>query len=167
MSEEETKDVSEMFAAGDDSDVMTNMQGLAASIAISGEEYEVEDAELKKKKATIEEMKLQLNELMMANGCTQGHKFDNGINVKPSSTTKIFKAAGTSDDMQQDWLKDNGLGDIIKPTVNWNTFSSAMTAYVDGGGELPDIFNPVTKNSVKFVGNGKKLFLATRRMETN
>lgn len=37
-----------------------------------------------------------------------------------------------------DVLRENGLGDIIKETVNANTLQSAISAYLDDADELPE-----------------------------
>ena len=154
--------VDEMFVSETSDDVMGAMAKLAEEIAIEDEAIKALDSEVIQRKAALDEAKRQQYELMVANNCANGHKFDNGILLAPVLKINVFKAAGVSDDQQQNWLKQHGLGDIIKPTVNWNTFSSTMKAWVAQGNNLPEIFNVVEKPTVIFRGPGKKQFLVNR-----
>ena len=156
------EEVDKIFETETPGDVMETMAKLAEDIAVEDEAVKTLDAEVKARKAKLNEMKSQQYGLMMANNCANGHKFDSGILLAPVLKSNVFKAAGVTDDMQQDWLKANNLDDIIKPTVHWDTFSSAMKEWVGQGNDLPDIFNIVDKPTVVFRGPGKKNFLAAR-----
>lgn len=59
----------------------------------------------------------------------------------------------------QDWLRDKGYGDIIKPSVNANTLSSLATTLLrDECTELPaNLFNVVIRPEVRVTGAKKSV----------
>jgi len=165
MGQTEDKTIEEMFGAEAPPGVMDTMAELAEEIAIGDEQYKKLERQLKDRKEHLNNAKEQLHELMVANNCANGHKFDNGLYLKPYVRTDVFKAKGVTDEQLFSWLRENGLGEIIKETVWWNTLSSTMKAEMDQGRSLPDIFNVANKPTVKFTGNGKVKFLAKREIE--
>jgi len=156
------KSIDEMFGTETPPGIMDTMSDLAEAIAFEDEKAKALDKQLKDTKEQLDNMKTQLNELMMANNCAEGHKFDNGLYLKPYVRTDVFKAAGVTDEILHEWLRSHDLGGIIKETVWWITLSATMKAEMEQGRDLPEIFNVATKPSVKFVGNGKVKFLAER-----
>ena len=142
--------------------IMTAMSDLAEVIAVTDDNVKILDSQLKDSKAELNAMRTQLNELMMTNNCSNGHKFDNGLYLKPYVKTDIYRAGGVTDEVLFAWLQENGLSSIIKPTVHYATLSATMKAELEQGHDLPEIFNVSEKHSVKFVGNGKVKFLAER-----
>ena len=156
------KSIDEMFGTEASPAIMETMSELAEVIAIEDERSKALDKQLKDCKEQLDNMKMQLNELMMANNCANGHKFDNGLYLKPYVRTDVFKAAGVTDEILHEWLRANNLGGIIKETVWWTTLSATMKAEMEQGRSLPEIFNVANKPSVKFVGNGKVKFLIER-----
>ena len=155
-------DMKAMFGGEASPEIMDTMSELAEVIAIEDERSKALDRELKDCKEQLDNMKTQLNELMMANNCQNGHKFDNGLFLKPYIRTDVFKAGGVTDEQLHGWLRENDLGSIIKETVWWTTLSATMKAEMEQGRSLPEIFNVANKPSVKFVGNGKVKFLIER-----
>lgn len=66
-----------------------------------------------------------------------------GINWKLKPTTKYSKKAGM-DDALFDILRNNGLGDLIRETVNAQTLQGAMSELAkENDDELPDEFTEV------------------------
>lgn len=66
-----------------------------------------------------------------------------GINWKLKPTTKYSKKAGM-DDALFDILRNNGLGDLIRETVNAQTLQGAMSELSkENDDELPDEFTEV------------------------
>jgi hypothetical protein len=48
-------------------------------------------------------------------------------------------------DRQIEWLEQNGLGDLVKPTVNSQTFSATIRKeFIDEGKALPDFVKTET-----------------------
>ena len=162
--ESQSVTVDDMFAAGDD--VMQGMSDLAERIAIEDDELRHLEAELSLRKDNLKAEKTQMYHLMVSNNCANGHKFDNGILLKPKVNTRIFKAAGVEDETMFGWLEEHSLGDIIRRMVPWQTLSSTMKAEIEQGKDLDTtIFNKSDEYTVAFAGNGKAKFLAVRRGE--
>lgn len=159
---EAEQSIDEMFSTETPPGIMDAMSELAEGIAIEDDHCKSLDKELKDKKEQLGNMKTQLHELMMANNCAEGHKFDNGLFLKPYVKVDIFKAAGVSDEQLFGWLRENELGGIIKEAVYWTTLSATMKAEMEQGKTLPEIFNVANKPTVKFVGKGRVQFLAER-----
>lgn len=157
--------IDEMFSTETPPAIMETMSELAEAIAIEDDHCKRIEKELKDRKEQLDNMKTQINELMMANNCANGHKFDNGLFLKPYIRTDVFKAAGVTDEILHEWLRANDLGGIIKETVWWTTLSATMKAEMEQGRSLPEIFNVANKPSVKFTGNGKVKFLAKKEAE--
>ena len=109
--------IEEMFDGDAEPGIMDMMQELAEVIAVGDDQCKKLDKELKNRKEKLENVKQQLHELMTENGCKEGHKFDNGLYLKPYVRTDIFKAAGVTDDQLFAWLRQNELGGIIKEAV--------------------------------------------------
>lgn len=66
-----------------------------------------------------------------------------GINWKLKPTTKYSKKAGKDAELF-DLLRDNGLGDLIKETVNAQTLQGAMSEFAkENDDELPEEFAEV------------------------
>ena len=58
------------------------------------------------------------------------------------SVSTRLSASIADKELGHQWLKDNGLGDLIKPTVNAQTLASAAKHLIEEGLELdPEIFN--------------------------
>jgi len=157
---EAEQSIEEMFSSETSLGIMDTMSELAEAIVIEDEHAKSLERQLKDTKEQVDNMKTQLNELMMANNCAEGHKFDNGLFLKPYVKTDVFKAAGVTDDVLHEWLRANDLGRIIKETVWWTTLSATMKAEMEQGRSLPEIFLVANRPTVKFVGNGKVKFLA-------
>ena len=157
-----TQNIDDIFETEVPDDVMQTMSNLAEEIAVEDDELKKLESQLNARKTKLDETREQMHELMMANNCANGHKFDNGILIKPKVKTTVFRAKEVSDDTLFDWLRNNNLGDIIKLHVHWQTLSSTMKEEIERGRELPDLFNIVDKKTVQFAGNGKAKFLAAR-----
>jgi len=97
---------------------------------------------------------------LIVSQCKNGHKFDNGINVKPVLKETVFKAKGVDDETLFEYLSENDLGHIIKPSVHWKTLSSVMVGERELGKDLPkELFYVKEEPVIQFVGNGHIQFL--------
>ncbi len=150
-----TNDVDAMFTADSDN-FNAKIQVMAEWLAEEDETIAVFEKALIKQKAVRDATKTQLAELMQQNGM-ESVKLDNGLSPAARIVTKIFKAAGIENETVHQWLKDNDLGDIIKPTVHFQTLSATLKEYKDQGNELPDIFNVSSTPTVTLFGKSKYL----------
>lgn len=157
-----TTKVDDIFETEVPDDVMEMMSDLVELIAIEDDELKKLERTLNARKEKLDGTRLQMHELLIANNCANGHKFDNGILIKPKIKTTVFRGKEVSDDVLFAWLRENNLDSIIKLAVHYQTLSSTMKEEIERGRELPDIFNIVDKKTINFAGNGKAEFLAAR-----
>jgi hypothetical protein len=147
-------------------DVMGQMEELVERIAIEDDAIKELEKEFKARKEILNNCKTQMYHLLINNNCANGHKFDNGILIKPKVKTRIFKAAGVDDDMLFLWLRGHGLGDIIKEVVYHQTLTATMKEQIELGEKLDtDIFAKSDEYTTAFSGNGKAKFLKARKGE--
>jgi len=155
--------IQEMFQS-DMGAFLKKWEEIAAFLVVESKEVADLEAEAKRRKDNLNELKKQLAEEMMANGSANGHKMDNGIYPKPFVQTKIFKAAGVDDETMLGWFRANDLGSIIRETVPWQTMNATLKQQIEAGHEIPDSVFQITRTpSVKFVGRGHILFLEARK----
>lgn len=151
--------VDQMFA-GDKQSVEKVSAELAEHIALEDESLSAMDKELKGRKARLDEAKEKLAEILMQAGL-DSIKLQSGLSPSVKINRKIYKAAGINDDQLFGWLKDNQLGDIIKPHVHFQTLQSTLRVFEENGNALPgEMFNVVDQKTVRM--NGKSKFLASR-----
>jgi len=156
--------IDNMFEIDTQNSLLQEWEKLAEFIVVESDSIAREEQKIKDRKTNLDAIKQQLAEQMFANGAANGHKFDNGINIKPRTKTKVFKASGVDDETMFNWLKQHDLGDIIKPYVHWNTLNATINAELDAGHEVPkEIFNITHETTVSPVGNGHKKFLDKRQ----
>ena len=127
-----TNEITEMFTTT----IGKEAEQLAVFIATEDSEIKELESQLKERKARLEETKTQLAEIMLQNG-QESIKFANGLTPKAKIQVKFFKATGVEDNQLFDWLNTNGMGDIIKPFVHFNTLQSALQQYIEQGGQVP------------------------------
>lgn len=107
---------------------------------------ELEEATKENNKA-LEAKKAELAQAMIDEECPGISR--NGF--KYSLQEKVRYNKRSEEDLSQlevpffDFLREEGLGDIIKETVNANTLSSAIKSLVDEVGELPEHYLPYIK----------------------
>lgn len=158
--------VDALFLGDSSGDTMAQMEELVERIAIEDDAIKQIEKDFKARKEVLQSCKTQMYHLLMNNNCANGHKFDNGILIKPKVKTRIFKAAGVDDDMLFLWLRGKGLGDIIKEVVYHQTLTATMKEQLEMGNELDtDIFNKSDEFTTAFAGNGKAKFLKARQGE--
>ena len=98
------------------------------------EEKQALEAKVKEINKDIEQVEYDLSQFMTDE---EVQKFDrNGVTFYLSTKTYASPAAGRREDLQQ-WLKDNGYGDLVKETVNANTLSAFVRELLEEG-ELPE-----------------------------
>jgi len=152
-----TESVDAMFAAPDSDDFNQQIEKMAVEIVVEDEAVAKLKSEHFDRKTKLDALKSELATLMRQNGMSSV-KLANGLSPSATIKTKYFKGPGVTDDMLFDWLHDNDLGDIIKPTVNYNTMQSTLKMFQ---GEIPDtIFNISDVPTIRM--NGKSKFLASR-----
>jgi hypothetical protein len=60
------------------------------------------------------------------------------------------------------WLKDQGLGSLVKENVSWQSLQASLKEQLENGEEIPEeLFNHQTERTVTLRGLGK--FLSERR----
>lgn len=91
----------------------------------------------------IETIKSELTQMMIEEECASVSR--NGF--KYSLQEKVIYSKRSEEDLAQnetsffDFLRDEGMGDIIKETVDSRTLSSTIKSMVEEVGELPEHFN--------------------------
>lgn len=91
----------------------------------------------------IEDVKKDLTQMMIDEECASVSR--NGF--KYSLQEKVIYSKRSEEDLAQnevsffDFLRDEGMGDIIKETVDSRTLSSTIKSLVEEVGELPEHFN--------------------------
>ena len=132
---------------------------LAERVVFLEDEIQTIEKQQVKRKDSLIGLKTDLANLLTQNGM-QSCKLDSGLTPKAKTVTKVFKAAGVTDDDLFSWLHEHELEGIIKPTVHWGTLNKTMLDFRDDGNELPDIFNVSSTPSVTMYGKSK--FLASK-----
>lgn len=158
--------ISELFSDDESKDrTMDAMGEMAADIAVKSQALKEVEGCVKEMTQILNEMKQKLGEMLLANNCKNGHKFDNGCYAKPLAKTKIYKAKGVTDEQLHQFLKDNDMGDIIVDYVHWQTMNATLKEFMSlNGGSLPsETFNVTTEQTMKFVGNGHVKYLAAQK----
>jgi hypothetical protein len=131
---------------------------LAEAIAIEDDTLMALDAELKRRKAALDQQKTQLAEVMIGAG-VDSLKLANGLTPSVTLRRKFFKAQGVTDEQLHRWLRTAGLGSIIKETVHFGSLQSTMKAHEEAEGDIPvDIFNIKDERTIRL--HGKSKFLA-------
>ena len=99
--------------------------------------------ETKANNKEIEAVKNDLTQMMIEEECASISR--NGF--KYSLQEKVIYSKRSEEDLAQnevsffDFLRDEGMGDIIKETVDSRTLSSTIKSMVEEVGELPEHFN--------------------------
>jgi hypothetical protein len=133
---------------------------LAEEIAVEDDALSQLDAELKRRKAALDQQKTQLADLMIGVG-VDSLKLANGLTPSVSLRRKFFKARGVTDEQLHQWLRAEGLGSIIKETVHFGSLQSTIKAHEEAEGDIPsDIFNVKDERGIRM--HGKSRFLAHR-----
>lgn len=153
--------VADMFGGSTES-LEKDTEQMAVFIATEDAELEILDAQLKERKAKLDEAKTKLAEIMLQNG-QESIKFANGLSPKAKIQVKFFKAAGIEDTQLFDWLRDNNMGDIIKPYVHFQTLQSTVKSFIDQGGNVPAELLTETKTPT-ITMYGKSKFLAAKAL---
>jgi hypothetical protein len=144
------------FAAG--RSIEATAAKLAEVIAIEDDALGRLDVELKRRKATQDQRKEQLADLMISAGL-DSLKLANGLAPSVSLRRKFFKAQSVTDEQLHQWLRSEGLGSIIKETVHFGSLQSTMKAHEEAEGDIPSgIFNVKDERAIRM--HGKSRFLA-------
>ena len=102
------------------------------------EQKERIEQEEKDVKAEIEAVKKKMSEKFLDDDCDSitvgGYTFSPA--AKTAYTKRSEEALAKAELVFFDVLRENGLGDIIVPTVNARTLQSTITAYVEEHGKL-------------------------------
>lgn len=148
----------ELFGGGED--VVSAISKLAEQIAQDMGFYEIASRDVKDAKAKLDADKERLANMLTDAGM-KSCKLECGLTPRAKQTRKFFKKAGIDDHQLQSWLHANDLGDIIKPTVNFQTMQATLAAFESQGGDLPpDIFNIQVVPSIAMTG--KSVYLASK-----
>ena len=118
-------------------------------------------AQTKENNKKIEEMKKNLADIMIAEECPSISR--NGF--KYSLQEKTIYSKRSEEDLARnevpffDFLREEGLGYLIKETVDSRTLSSAIKEMVEEVGELPDVYESYI--------NSYETYDISKRKETN
>jgi len=145
--------VNEMFSTRTEN-IEKKLESMAVFITVEDEAIKQAQKTLNERKNTLEQLKADLAGLMQQNGIEK-ISLANGLSPKATITRKYYKQSGVSDEQLFDWLKTNGLDDIIKPHVHFNTLQATLQQFT---GEIPDmIFNISNVPSITMYGKAKFL----------
>jgi len=150
----------DIFAAPQET-IEAQAASLAEEIAIEDDALTQLDRELKTRKAKLDQAKEDLARLLMSNGL-DSVKLSNGLNPQAKVVRKFFKAAGVSDEQLHRWLADQGIDDIIRPYVPWQTLQATLKDHETQGHEIPGAIIQ-TKDQPTIRMGGKSKFLASRK----
>lgn len=95
------------------------------------------EEETKENNAHIDSMKKEIADLMVESECPRISR--KGFTYSLQQKTRYSKKGG-ADEQLFEILRENGLGDIIKETVNAQTLQSTISSMVEEQGELPEDF---------------------------
>ncbi len=158
--------MNEMFG-GEESPPQANEGLCALAESIADLDYEVSNLknELGQKDKKLKKLKEELCLKMIEAGVDK-LQFNNGLSPGRVVKPKFFKQAGIEDTQLHDFLRERGLGDIIKPYVHFNTLQATLKAEVEAGRELPEnLINQTEEYSVRL--NGKSNYLKNKVEKEN
>jgi len=148
--------MNEMF--GEDINIQQQIGDLAEYVANEMDAVDKLHKEHTNRKAALDAAKETLNHTLTQAGM-KSCKLECGLSPSVKTDAKYYPVAGVSSPEFFEWLRANELGDIIKPTVNFNTAQSTLRAFEDQGNEVP---KSVVKKSLVYTirMNGKAAYLA-------
>ncbi len=123
------------------------------SIKQFAEEIVLTEAKIEDLEKEVVTKKEALIALMQQTGQT-AVKLDSGLSPRIENQTRISKRKEIENERFFSWLHNNGLGDIIKPSVHAGTLQTALEEFIATGKSLPEsIFNEFEQTVIRF--NGK------------
>lgn len=131
-------------------------QSVDLFLALEDQAYEVENR-LKLVKKALEQARTESFPARLdAEDCKTTTSKDTGNRM--TRTARLYASIVSAKvDAAHQWLKDNGLGSLIKPTVNASSLSAAAKEALENGREFPDdIFTIHIKDSVSITRGKKK-----------
>ena len=144
----------------DDSTAITQIGEMAERLAVEMDAVDKLYKEHSRRKEALDAGKEQLNRALTEAGM-DSCKLACGLTPRTRVNERIFKAAGVDDDSLLSWLRDHGLGDIIKETVHHGTLTSTMKEHRNMGNELPESMFQVSLRPTITMG-GKSAYLAAK-----
>ena len=151
--------IEEMFG-GDSTDIQELIGALAEWIADEMGAVDKFSKELIRRKEALDAAKEKLNHTLTEAGM-KSCKLECGLNPSAKTDVKYYPVAGVNSPEFFEWLRANDLGDIIKPTVSFNTAQSTLKAFEEQGNEVPEAV--VTKGLVYTIRmNGKAAYLSNK-----
>jgi hypothetical protein len=147
---EAEKQIAEQFGG---EDIKSKISEFAEGVAIEMDAVDKLKKEHTRRKEALDAAKAQLHTMLKEAGM-QSCKLDCGLTPSASMSTKYYSVAGLNTEEFFEWLKDNNLADIIKPTVSFMTLQSTLKEFEAQGGEVPE--SVVKKSDVLSVRMGGK-----------
>jgi hypothetical protein len=87
-----------------------------------------------------------------------GVKLESGLFPRLETKQRISKRKEIEAEQLYIWLVENGIGDIVRPTVHPKTLQSTLEGFIAAGNELPsEMFNQFEQTVIRF--NGRTNFL--------
>lgn len=152
MNEQELKD-----ALGGGESFKDKISEFAEGLAIEMEAVDELKVEHTRRKGVVDAAKAQLC-IMLREAGMQSCKLECGLNPSAVTNTKYYAVGGINTEEFFGWLNQNNLGDIIKPTVHFQTLQATLKEFESQGGEIPE---SVVKRSEELTirMNGKSAYL--------
>ena len=91
-----------------------------------------------------------------------GVKLESGLFPRLETKQRISKRKEIEAEQLYIWLVENGIGDIVKPTVHPGTLQTTLEGFIAAGNELPEkIFNQYDQTVIRMTGRSQ--FLTSRQ----
>lgn len=135
-----------------------NPLGQSIDLFVSLEEAVLEaDDQLKALKKSIDRARSEWFPARLdAEDCKTTTSKDTGNRI--TRTARVFASiVSAKTEIAHQWLRDHGLGSLIKPTVNASSLSAAVKEALENGTEFPeDVFSIHVRDSVSITRGKKK-----------
>lgn len=130
---------------------------LSESIVESEDRIRAMEKQLTTERANVDEARMQLAVLMQQNGL-DAVSLSNGLSPRVKVSRKVYKIKDVDNAIMHDWLRAQGLGDIIHDYVHWPTLNSTINDFIDKGSPVPDdVFTVSEVPSVTMYGKSRYL----------
>ena len=124
---------------------------LAESIVLS-------EAEIERMQKSVTASRQVLITLMQQAGL-DSVKLESGLSPKLETKQRISRRKEVADDAVFTWLAENGMGDIVRPSVHAGTLQNTLQQHTAQGGAVPEeMFSTFEQTTIRF--NGRSKFLS-------
>lgn len=157
-------DAPDLSAFQDDSN-LDDIRDQAEWIALEDAALTKLKKDLVARKDILDEAKENIARIFKSKGI-KSHKFDSGLSPCRSTATKYYVNSDTEQEQVCQWFEDNGLGENVKRSVNFQTMNSVLNERVEAGESIPNgLVDFTERDSLKM--NGKSKFLKANPLSLN